>query len=90
MTQKIVNPDDLGFLLYELFDVERLTRFPRYEEHSRETFDAAIELALKVAAEEFAPHNRLGDTEEPQFVDGRVVMRPEVKRALSVYAERRG
>jgi alkylation response protein AidB-like acyl-CoA dehydrogenase len=87
MTQKIVNPDDLGFLLYELFDVERLTRFPRYEEHSRETFDAAIELALKVAAEEFAPHNRLGDTEEPQFVDGRVVMRPEVKRALSVYAE---
>ncbi len=87
MSQKIVSTDDLSFVLYELLDIERLTRFPRYADHSRETFDAAIDLALKVGAEEFVPHNRLCDKEEPQFVDGRVVIRPEVKRALTVLAE---
>ena len=46
MSQKIINTDDLAFLLYEMLDIERFTQFPRYEDHSRDTFDAAIELAL--------------------------------------------
>lgn len=84
MQQKIINPQDLAFQLYELHDVERLLSFERYSEHSRETFQAALDLALKVAAEEFAPHARLVDEEEPRFENGRVEMRPEVKRALGV------
>ena len=48
--QKIINTNDLAFLLYELLDVERFTRYSRYADHSRDTFDAAIELALKVGA----------------------------------------
>ena len=42
MSQKIINTDDLAFLLYEMLDIERFTQFPRYEDHSRDTFDAAI------------------------------------------------
>ncbi|MEZ2745443.1 acyl-CoA dehydrogenase [Halopseudomonas bauzanensis] len=84
MTQKIINTDDLAFLLYELLDVERFTEFPRYADHSRDTFDAAIELALKVGAETFAPHNHLCDGDEPRFENGKVVIRPEVSEALAV------
>src|SRR5690554_8160711 len=84
MTQKIISTDDLAFLLYELLDVERLTQFPRYADHSRDTFDAAIELALKVGVETFAPHNHLCDGDEPRFENGKVVIRPEVSEALAV------
>jgi alkylation response protein AidB-like acyl-CoA dehydrogenase len=82
--QKIISPQDLAFQLYELHNVEQFLVFTRYSDHSRETLQAALELALKVAAEEFAPHARLVDEEEPRFENGRVKMRPEVKKALGV------
>lgn len=87
MHQKIIDTRDLAFQLYEVHRIERLLRFPRYADHSRETLDAALELALKVAHEEFAPHNRLADEEEPRFENGRVSMRPEVGPALRILAD---
>nr|WP_297401275.1 acyl-CoA dehydrogenase [uncultured Marinobacter sp.] len=84
MQQKIINTQDLAFQLFELHEVEQVLGYARYTEHNRETFQAALDLALKVAAEEFAPHARLVDEEEPRFENGRVVMRPEVKKALDV------
>ena len=75
MQQKIVSTRDLAFQLYELHEVEKVLRFERYQDHSRETLQAALDLALKVAAEEFAPHARLVDEEEPTFENGRVHMR---------------
>ena len=87
MQQNIINTQDLEFQLFELHQVEDFLQYDRYSEHSRETLQAALDLALKVAAEEFAPHARAVDEEEPTFEDGRVVMRPEVKKALDVLRE---
>ncbi|MEH6355841.1 MAG: acyl-CoA dehydrogenase [Marinobacter sp.] len=84
MQQKIINPQDLAFQLYELHNVEQFLSFDRYCDHSRETLQSALDLALKVAAEEFAPHARLVDEDEPRFESGRVTMRPEVRKALDV------
>ncbi|WP_166261797.1 acyl-CoA dehydrogenase [Marinobacter salicampi] len=84
MQQTIVNTSDLEFQLFELHRVDELLRFERYADHSRDTLQAALELALKIAVEEFAPHARLVDEEEPRFENGRVTMRPEVKKALDV------
>ncbi|MEP1215464.1 MAG: acyl-CoA dehydrogenase [Marinobacter sp.] len=84
MQQKIINTQDLAFQLFELHEVEKVLGYERYAEHNRETLQAALDLSLKVAAEEFAPHARLVDEEEPRFENGRVEMRPEVKKALDV------
>jgi len=54
----ILSRRDLEFLLYEWLEVERLTRYPRFSEHSRETFDAVLETAERIATERFAPHNK--------------------------------
>src|SRR5215217_5129184 len=83
----ILSRRDLEFLLYEWLDVEALTKRPRFAEHSRETFDAVLELAERIATEQFAPHNRTADEHEPRMVDGRVELIPEVGAALAVYAE---
>jgi hypothetical protein len=45
----------LDFVLYELLGVEDLLRYPRFAEHNRETSDAAIKLAHRVALKKFLP-----------------------------------
>jgi alkylation response protein AidB-like acyl-CoA dehydrogenase len=64
-----------------------LTKRSRFADHSRDTFDAALDLSAEVAAEQFAPHNRRNDVEEPRFEDGHAVVHPEVAPALKVFAE---
>ena len=75
------------FLLYDWLDVESLQQRERFAEHNRETFDAVLDLCEKLAAEKFAPVNRLVDTEEPWF-DGEKVHVPEAAVAAArAYAE---
>jgi butyryl-CoA dehydrogenase len=77
----------LDFLLYQVQDTEALCRYPRFAEHSRETFDAVLDAAHDLALARFANHNRASDVDEPAFVEGRVRIIPEVKQALDAYAE---
>jgi butyryl-CoA dehydrogenase len=83
----ILSRRDLDFLLHDWLHVESLTKRARFAEHSRETFDAVLDLAEQIATEHFAPHNRKADENEPRMVDGKVEMIPEVRRALEVFAE---
>jgi alkylation response protein AidB-like acyl-CoA dehydrogenase len=83
----ILSRRDIEFLLYEWLDVEQLTKRPRFVDHSRETFDAVLELSAQIAAELFAPHNRRNDSEEPRFVDGKAIVQPEVAPALAAFAD---
>lgn len=85
--QSILNERDIAFALYELLQADQLTRYPRFAEHGRETFDAALGTAKKLAEEKFAPHNRKADLNEPKLVDGEVQIIPEVKQALDAFAE---
>ncbi len=87
MQSRILNPRDVEFILYELLDVESMTAWPRFSEHGRETFDAALETAAKIATEKFAPHNRKADLNEPTFDGERVSMIPEVSEGLREFNE---
>jgi alkylation response protein AidB-like acyl-CoA dehydrogenase len=82
---KLLNPRDLAFLLYEWLGVERLCERPRYAEHSRETFDAALATSARIATVHFKPINRLLDTEEPSFDGERVHTPAPLKAALAVF-----
>ncbi len=78
---------DLDFLLYDWLDVESLTVRTRFADHSRETFDAVLDLAAQIAEERFAPHNKRNDAEEPTFDGERVTLVPEAKKALDALAD---
>jgi butyryl-CoA dehydrogenase len=78
---------DLDFLLYEWLDVEKLTKRPRFAEHSREIFDDLLDLSERIATERFAPHNKRNDREEPSFDGETVHVIDEVREALRVFAE---
>ncbi|GAB2907691.1 acyl-CoA dehydrogenase [Rhodococcus aerolatus] len=84
----ILSRRDLDFLLHEWLDVSSLTSRPRFAEHSRETFDAVLDLGEEIATEHFAPHSALADAHEPvMHHDGTVEIIPEVRAALDVFAK---
>ncbi|GIF10207.1 acyl-CoA dehydrogenase [Actinoplanes teichomyceticus] len=87
MNSKVLSRRDLDFLLYEWLDVEALTARKRFAEHSRETFDAFLDVSQQIAERDFAPHNRTSDLHEPTFDGDRVEIIPEVSHALRVFAE---
>lgn len=86
MTQ-LLNARDLSFLLYEMLDTEALLARPQYQEHSRETFNATIETATKIAEKYFANHNAKGDANEPTFDGEKVHLIPETKDAWDAFAD---
>ncbi|WP_370240312.1 acyl-CoA dehydrogenase [Marisediminitalea sp.] len=87
MSNTLMNFQDLNFLLYDVLDVEKLTAYSRFNDHSRETFDATIETAYSIARDWFAPCAAKLDEHEPQFIDGKVDIIPEVSAALEQYYE---
>ena len=82
LVAKILNARDLEFMLYELFDTEAITQRPRYQDHSRETFNATLDTAVAVAEKYLLPIRHKVDNEQPQYVDGQAKLIPEVKVAV--------
>lgn len=81
----ILSKRDLEFILYEWLDAEQLTAHPRFAEHSRDTFDAVLEVAETIAEQHFRTHYRASDLNEPSFDGSTVSVIPEVKKALAAF-----
>jgi alkylation response protein AidB-like acyl-CoA dehydrogenase len=75
----------LSFVLHDWLQVAQLTAYPAFADHSRDTFDAALEAAEQLAANEFAPFNRELDENEPTFDGERVHIHPKVRTALDAF-----
>ncbi len=82
-----INRRDLDFLLYEVFDTEALLDTERFGIHDRATFDQTLDTAYKIARDLFEPHAAKLDQNDPELVDGRVELIPEVKRATDAFCE---
>jgi alkylation response protein AidB-like acyl-CoA dehydrogenase len=87
VTAKLLSRRDLEFLLYEWLDVEQLCARPRFADHNRETFDAVLASAERIAVERFLPHRRKADLEEPVMDGERVRLLPEMQAALAAFAD---
>lgn len=78
---------DLDFLLFDWLDMNSMLLEKRYDDCSRETIDAVIELSTRLAAGEFLPHYKKTDSTEPHLEDEAVCVLPEIGSALKKYAE---
>jgi alkylation response protein AidB-like acyl-CoA dehydrogenase len=75
----------IEFLLHRWLKVDGLCARPRFEDHSRETFDAVLDTSERIAREKYAPFNRLVDTEEPHFDGERVSLPQATHEAHAAY-----
>lgn len=76
----------LDFLLNDWLASESLCQRPFHGDHTRETFDAVLDLSEQIANEQFAPINRLIDTEEPEFDGEKVHLPPQTEVALAAFS----
>ena len=84
----ILSRRDLQFLLNEWLDVQRLTEREQFREQTVDDWNDVLLLAEQVAGDQFQPHNRKADLNEPEIGDdGKVVLIPEVAEALGVLSE---
>ena len=84
---EVISRRDIDFLLYEWLDVAELVNRQRFSEHSRDTFDAVLDLSTDIAAKYFAPHRKKGDQIKPTVgPDGTVVLIDEIKEALDAFS----
>ncbi len=87
MAEKFVSERNLKFLLYEVFDAASLTRHPYYADHSRESFDMALETALKIGKNLLKPKLQEMDKTGSEFVGGRVKVHPLVRTFMKECGE---
>jgi len=79
MAEKFVSMRNLKFLLYEMFEAESLTRYPYFQDHSRETFDLVLDTGMRIGKELLFPCFSEMDKKPPEFVSGEVKVHPLVK-----------
>lgn len=87
MVNPLLNDRDVAFVLHEVLDVGALTDLEYFADHSRETFDAVVDAARRVAREVLFPGYRVLDERPPRFVDGAVQAAPELRAMLARMAE---
>jgi butyryl-CoA dehydrogenase len=78
MEDKFYSHRNLQFLLYEVHNVEKLTKYTGFDDHDRETFDMILETAGQIAKDQLYPYCEEMDKEPPKFVDGRIKVHPMV------------
>lgn len=82
MAERFVSTRNIRFLLYEVFEADKLNQYPYYKDHSQETFNLIIDTALKIATDLMYPVFQDMDANPPRFDDGIVKTHPAVKTVM--------
>lgn len=76
MAKQAYSRRDLTFQLHEVLHVERLNRFPYFQDHDRGSIDLVLDTAGQFADQLLKPLLTDLDRQEPQLVGGRIRMHP--------------
>jgi alkylation response protein AidB-like acyl-CoA dehydrogenase len=87
MTNQLFSDRDLEFLLYEVLGASSLTQLPHFSEHSRETFDAYIDVCRRFSRDVLWPTYRPIDQQPPVFEGGRIFVHPKLKEIWPAFKD---
>ena len=57
----IVDSRDTKFILFEMFEVDKLTQYEKFADFDKDTMDEVVNLAEKIAVEQVYPINAAAD-----------------------------
>jgi alkylation response protein AidB-like acyl-CoA dehydrogenase len=83
----IIPRRELDFILFDWLRIDETLPAFQEGELSREAVDGFLDLSEKLATEQFLPHFKAADEDEPRLEDGQVKIHPEVKAALASYRD---
>jgi butyryl-CoA dehydrogenase len=84
---KFVSERNIKFLLYEVFDVESLTKYEYYAEHNRKMFDMVLKAAVKLGKDLLFPIFEEMDRNPPELVNGEVKVHPAVRTIMKEFGD---
>ena len=87
MAAKFVSERNIKFLLYEVFDLESLTKYEYYSEHNRKMFDMVLKAAVKLGKDLLFPIFEEMDRHQPELVNGEVKVHSSVKTIMKEFGE---
>ena len=87
MATKFVSERNIKFLLYEVFDLESLTKYEYYSEHNRKMFDMVLKAAVKLGKDLLFPIFEEMDRNQPELVNGEVKVHSSVKTIMKEFGE---
>jgi alkylation response protein AidB-like acyl-CoA dehydrogenase len=87
MADKFVGERNLKFLLYEVHDAPSLTTHTYYADHNRESFDMALDTAVKMGKNLMKPRLSEMDKIAPEYVNGRVKVNPVIRDVMKQCGE---
>jgi alkylation response protein AidB-like acyl-CoA dehydrogenase len=87
MADYLVDLRDVQFVLHEHLDLEKLLKYPKFQELNKEMFEMIVEEGAKQAKEIAAPLGPLGDEKGVKLEDGKVKLPQEFIDAYKLYVE---
>ena len=57
----LVDSRDVRFVLFEMLEIEKFGRYPAYADFDRDVYEEIMQLAERIAVNDFYPTNREGD-----------------------------
>jgi alkylation response protein AidB-like acyl-CoA dehydrogenase len=87
MAQLVADHRDVLFTLFEQLDVEALTKYEKYADFDRKTFEMIIKEARTFGIKEILPTYQEGDREGVKFENGNVIPPECFRRPFKLFVE---
>ncbi len=89
MLNPLVDTRDVKFVLFELFEIDKLTKYEYFADFDRDTFESVLDLAEQIAVDVIYPIAEEGDKVGAKWdpVTKQVAIPPVYKPALDKYYE---
>lgn len=85
--EKYISLQNLHFLLYDVHQADKLVKNEFFSHHTKEDFDLMLSSALEMGDKLMRPYNRAMDANEPQLVNGIIIVHEKVKGYIKACGE---
>ena len=82
-----IDSRDIRFVLFDLFRIQDLFKFERFQHLDRDQVETILAQAERMAVKVLFPLNRVADETHPKYEDGKVIMPPLFHSAFRKYCE---
>ena len=86
---QLIDSRDVRFTLFEMLELEKLNRFDAFKDFDRSVYEDTLELAEKIAVQQFYPSNADGDKTGLKFdaKSGEVKVPESLRKGYNAYVE---
>jgi butyryl-CoA dehydrogenase len=87
VSERFFSEKNLKFLLYDVFEIETLTRYDYYRDHNKNVFNMVLKSAVKLAKDLLYPIYQEMDRRPPELINGEVKVHPAVGKIMREFGE---